>query len=94
MKGPQAEPTFPSLFDIRAAEIEEELACARCKFCNSEAGKEHNIFYTHLPPLHRLRWIRAARLITQLVYVDEPAITGPTAQIGEASPLNRPRESD
>ena len=94
MKGAQAEPTFPSLFDIRAAEIEEELAIARCQYCNSENGLKYELVYDHMPPLHRLRWIRDARLLPQLVYVDEPAITGPTAHIGETPPLNRPRVSE
>ena len=43
MKGAQFEPTFPSLFEIRAAEVEEELAVSRCRYCNSEAGKDYNI---------------------------------------------------
>ena len=92
MKGPQAEPTFPSLFDIRAAEVEEELAIARCQYCTSENGLlKYELVNDNMPPLHCLRWIRDARLIPQLVYVDEPAIRGPTAHIGEAPPLDRPR---
>ncbi len=95
MKGPQAEPIFPSLFDIRAAEIEEELAIARCQYCNSENGLlKYELVNDRMPPLHCLRWKRDARLIPQLVYVDEPAITGPLAHIGEAPPLNRLRVSE
>ena len=93
MKGPQAEPTFPSLFEIRAAEIEEELAIARCLYCNSEKGLKYELVYDRMPPLHRLRWTRDARLLPQLVFVDEPAITGPTARIGWTPPLDRPRVS-
>ena len=53
MKRPQAEPTFPSLFDIRAAEVEGELAIARCQFCNAE---DKELVDMRLPPLHLLKW--------------------------------------
>ena len=94
MKGAQVEPMFPSLFAIRAAEIEEELACARCKFCNSEAGNGYEMFDTHLPPLHLLEWTRDARLKPQLVFVDERSISPPCARIARTPPLFRPSVSE
>ena len=90
MKGAQVEPMFPSLFAIRAAEIEEELACARCKFCNSEERHNSNMFDAHLPPLHLLKWTRDARLQPQLVFVDEHSISPLCARIARTPPLFRP----
>ena len=90
MKGAQLEPIFPSLFEICAAEIEEEMACARCKFCNSEAGKDYNILDAHLPPLRLLKWPRDARLQPQPVFVDERSISPPCALIARTPPLFRP----
>ena len=89
MMGAQLEPMFPSLFEIRAAEIEEELACARCQFCNSEAGNEYKMFDAHLPPLRILKWKRDARLQPQLVFVEE----GPSRRHALAS-TGRRRSSD
>ena len=94
MKGPQAEPTFPSLFEICAAEIEEELACARCQFCTSEDGYEHELVDYRLPPLHLLKWTRDARLQPQLVFVDVRPLSPPCARIASAPPLLRPRVSE
>ncbi len=91
MKGAQLEPMFPSLFEIRAAEIEEELACVRCQFCNSEAGNDYKMFDAHLPPLRILKWKRDARLQPQLVFVDERSISPPCARIARSPPLFRPR---
>ena len=88
MKGPQAEPTFPSLFEIRAAEVEEELAIARCQYCNSEEYDEVN---THLPPLNLMKWTRNARLFPELVFVDDTPLSPPCARIASAPPLMRPR---
>ena len=90
MKGPQPEPTFPSLFDIRAAEIEEELAIARCEFCNSEEAYDIEEVDSRLPPLHLLKWTRDARLLPQLVFVDVRPLSPPCARIASAPPLNRP----
>ncbi len=91
MKGPQAEPTFPSLFDIRAAEVEEELAIARCQFCNAE---EKELVDMRLPPLHLLKWTRDACLLPQLVFVDVRPLSPPCARIASAPPLMRPRVSE
>ena len=91
MKGAQFEPTFPSLFEICAADIEEELACARCQFCNSEARHNSNMFDMRLPPLRLLKWTRDARLQPQLVFVDERSISPPCARIARTPPLFRPR---
>jgi hypothetical protein len=90
MKGAQFEPTFPSLFEIRAAEIEEELAVSRCRYCNSEAGNDYKMFDAHLPPLHLLKWTRDARLQPKLVFVDERSISPPCARIARSPPLFRP----
>ena len=90
MKGAQVEPMFPSLFAIRAAEVEEELACARCRFCNSEAGNDYKMFDERLPPLHLLKWKQDARLQPQLVFVDERHISPPCARIARTPPLFRP----
>ncbi len=90
MKGPQAEPTFPSLFDIRAAEIEEELAVSHCRYCNSEAGCGHAFIDEHIPPLHMLKWTRDTRLLPQLVFVDVRTLSTPCARITPAPPLDRP----
>ena len=92
MKGPQPEPTFPSLFDIRAAEIEEELAVLRRQVCNSE--ERNKVGSSRLPPLHLLKWTRDARLMPQLVFVDVRPLSPPCARIASAPPLNRPRVSE
>ena len=92
MKGPQAEPTFPSLFDIRAAEIEEELAVSRCQYCNSE--ERNKVVASRLPPLHLLKWIRDACLLPQLVFVDVRPLSPPCARIAFAPPLMRPSASE
>ena len=91
MKGPQPEPTFPSLFEIRAAEVEEELAVARCQYCNSEDYDEVN---THLPPLNLMKWTRNARLFPQLVFVDHTPLSPPCARIASAPPLMRASVSE
>ena len=94
MKGAQLEPMFPSLFEIRAAEIEEELACARCQFCNSEEGYAHVFVDPRIPPLRILKWKRDARLQPQLVFVDERSISPPCARIARTPPLFRPRVTE
>ena len=94
MKGPQLEPMFPSLFEIRAAEIEEELAVSRCRYCNSEAGNEYKMFDAPLPPLRILKWKRDARLQRQLVLVDQWLISTLYARIALTPPLMRPRVSE
>ena len=94
MKGAQLEPMFPSLFEICAAEVEEELACARCKFCNSEARHNSNMFDMRLPPLRLLKWTRDAHLQPQLVFVDERSISPPCARIARTPPLFRPSVSE
>ena len=91
MKGPQVEPTFPSLFEIRAAEIEEELAMSRCQYCMSEDYKELD---SDLPPLHLLMWIRDAQLQPQLVAVDMRSLPMPCARFVFAPPLMRPSVSE
>ena len=107
MKGAQFEDTFPSLFEICAAEIEEELACARCQFCNSEDGNDYKMLEAHLqplrilkwkwderlPPLHLLKWTQDARLQPKLVFVDERFISPPSARIARTPPLFRPSVS-
>ena len=90
MKGAQFEPTFPSLFEIRAAEVEEELAVSRCRYCNSEERHNSNMFDAHQPPLRILKWTRDARLQPQLVFVDERSISPPCARIARTPPLFRP----
>ena len=90
MKGPQPEPTFPSLFEICAAEIEEELAVSRCRYCISEEANDVEEVDSRLPPLHLLKWIRDARLLPQLVFVDVRPMSPPCARIASAPPLNRP----
>ena len=90
MKGAQLEPMFPSLFEICAAEIEEELACARCRYCNSEERHNSNMVDMRLPPLRLLKWTRDARLQAQLVFVDERSISPPGARIARTPPLFRP----
>ena len=94
MKGPQGEPTFPSLFDIRPAEIEEELAITQCRFCNSEKGCENAFVDNNVPPLNLLRWTQAASLLPQLGFVDVRPLSPPCARIASAPPLNRPRVSE
>ena len=76
MKGSQAEPTFPNLFDIRAAEVEEELALSRCRYCNSERRVDE-VVDMRLPPLRLLRWIRDGCLQAQLVFVDVRPLSPP-----------------
>ena len=83
-----------SLFDIRAAEIEEELAITRCRFCNSEAGYAHVFVDERIPPLHLLMWTRDASLLPQLVFVDVRPLSPHSARIASAPPLNRPRVSE
>ncbi len=90
MNGAQLEPMFSSLFEIRAAEIEEELAVSRCRYCNSEAGNDYKMFDERLPPLHLLKWKQDARLQPQLVFVDERHISPPCARIARTPPLFRP----
>ena len=75
--------------EIRAAEVEEELACARCRYCNSEERHNCNMFDTHLPPLHLLKWTRDASLQPQLVFVNERPISPPCARIARTPPLFR-----
>ena len=94
MKGPQPEPMFPSLFDIRAAEIEEELAVSRCRYLNSEEGHNSDMFDMRLPPMHILKWTRDARLQPQLVFVDVRPLSPPCARIASAPPLMRPSRSE
>ena len=94
MKGPQAGPTFPSLFDIRAAEIEEELAVSRCRYCNSEAGRGHAFINEHIPPLHILKWKQDARLLPLLIFVDVRTLSPPCARITPAPALMRTRVSE
>ena len=94
MKGAQVEPMFPSLFAIRAAEIEEELAGSRCRSCNSEEGCEHAFVDNRIPPLHLLKWTRDARLQPQLVFVDVRPLSPPCARIASAPPLMTPRVSE
>ncbi len=94
MKGPQAEPTFPSLFEIRAAESEEELAIARCQFCNSEEGYAHVFVDDRIPPLHLLKWTQDPSLMPQLVFFDVRPLSPPCARIASVPPLNRPRVSE
>ncbi len=91
MKGAQFEPTFPSLFEIRAAEVEEELAVSRCRYCNSEERHKSNMVDMRLPPLRLLKWTRDAHLQPQLVFVDERPISPPCARIARTPPLFRPR---
>ena len=91
MKVPQLEPMFPSLFEIRAAEIEEELAVSRCRYCNSEEGYAHVFIDERIPPLRILKWKRDSRLQPQLVFVDERPISPPWARIASTPPLFRPR---
>ena len=94
MKGPQAEPTFPSLFAIRAAEIEEELAVSRCRYCNSEERHNSDMFDMRLPPMRILKWTGDARLQPQLVFVDVRPLSPPCARIASAPPLMRPSVSE
>ncbi len=90
MKGSQAEPTFPSLFGIRAAEIEEQSAVSRWRYCNSEEGCEHVFVDNSIPPLHLLKWTRDASLLPQLMFVAVRPLSPPCARIASAPPLNRP----
>ncbi len=94
MKGPQAEPMFPSLFEICAAEMGEELAVSRCRYCNSEEGSEHAFVDNSIPPLHLLKWTRDASLLPQLVFVDVRPLSPPCARIASAPPLMRPSMSE
>ena len=91
MKGAQVEPMFPSLFAIRAADIEEELAGSRCRYCTSEAGNDYKMFDERLPPLRLMKWTRDAHLQPQRVFVDERLISPPCARIARTPPLDRPR---
>ena len=91
MKRPQAEPTFPSLFDIRAAEVEEDFVIARCQFCNAE---DKELVDMRLPALHLLKWTREACLLPELVFVDMRSLSPPCTPISSAPPLMRPRVSE
>ena len=93
MTGPQVEPMFPSLFAIRAAEI-EELAVSRCRYCNSEEGGEHAFVDNSIPPLHLLKWTRDASILPQLVFDDVRSLSPPCTRISSAPPLMRPRVSE
>ena len=44
MKGPQLKEVFPSVYDICASEIEEELAIRRCEFCNGVDAYDWKMF--------------------------------------------------
>ena len=94
MKGAQVEPMFPSLFAIRAAEIEEELAVSRCRYCNSEEGYNADMFDMRRPPRRILKWTRDACLQPQLVFVDVRPLSPPSARIASAPPLFRPAVSE
>ena len=94
MKVAQVEPMFPSLFAIRAAEIEEELAYAWCQFCNSEEGHNADMFDMRRPPRRILKWTRDACLQPQLVFVDVRPLSPPCTRIASAPPLFRPRVSE
>ena len=85
---------FPSLFAIRAAEIEEELSVSPCRYCNSEEGYTHVFIEERIPPLHILKWTRDARLRPQLVFVDVRPLSPPFARIASAPPLMRPSVSE
>ena len=82
------------MFDIRAAEMEEELAVSRCCYCNSEAGNDYKMFDAHLSPLHLLKWTRDASLQPHLVFVDDRSISPPCARIARTPQLFRPRVSE
>ena len=85
---------FPFLFEIRAAEIEEELAVSRCRYCNSEKGYYHAFVDNRIPSLHLLKWTQDARLMPQLVFFDVRSLSPPCARIASAPALMRPRVSE
>ncbi len=74
MKGPQPQSTFHSVFEISAAQIEEELVCTRGQLCLSKEAVQYDLIDSGLSPLHLLKWCIDANFLQQQVFVEEWAI--------------------
>ena len=80
---------FPSLFDICAAELEEELAIKLCEFCNGYEAIDWQMVDESVPPRRVKRWIRDEQLNSKLAEVDLREFTPPWAQVTWIPPLER-----
>ena len=89
MKGPQLTDAFPSIFDICAAELEEELAIKLCEFCNGYEAYDWQMFDESVPPRRVKRWIRDEQLNSKLAEVDIREFTPPWAKIAGVPALKR-----
>ena len=87
MTRPQPEPVFPSLFDLRCAEIEEEYAEANCPLCTADYGYYYDLTRAYPNATKVSRWIRDANCVPRLVMVMEEYAEPPSC--ARVAPIRR-----